>query len=598
MSPNDEKTSWKKFHKLRHTQQALGRSVRKMEKTTVRHAKKFVSSRLDRLSIIKRSVFGWIVLVLVLAGVSAAQWVSFRQSYTVDAASSGGTYSEGVLGPLETLNPIFARTSAEKSAAKLLFAGLYRYDETGKLKGDVAKSVSVNDAQTEYTVTLHDGVTWTDGAPLTSADVVFTVNTLKNPDTRAEISGWGAFSVKEVDKHTVVFTLPGAYAPFMHSLTFPILPQHVLAGVKPSELREQSFSQSPVTSGPFALRLMQTAASNGSKKVAHLVANPRYFHGEPRLERFQLYAYASRDDIERALRTNEIMSTPELSYSALPDTIKRMYESDSYSINDGVYALFNTQEGPLADRSVREALSLSIDREKLREQIGRPTAPLDGPILESQASGMPAAPARDVKKAQSLLNDAGWVLSDGVRAKDGQQLVVKMVALKGSDSSQTTEELASVWRQDLGVRVDIQVVDPLDPSQSVLQAILQPRNFDVLVYELVLGGDPDVYAYWHSSQATPDGLNFANYNNATADDALSGGRTRLDEKHRSDRYKAFVRRWMADVPAVALYQPKIDYIHSRSAQAMDDDAELVFPEGRYANVIYWSVETASVYKTP
>lgn len=597
MAPNDDPTS-KRFQRLRHTQKALGQSVRKIEKRTIRHAKRFVSSRLDRLSIVRRAVFGWMVLVLVLAGVSSAQWLSFRQAYTVDAAAEGGTYSEGVLGPLETLNPIFARSNAERAAARLLFAGLYAYDETGRLKGDVARSVEVNDTQTEYTVKLHKGVSWSDGAPLTADDVVFTVNLLKNPETRAETPGWGAFSARVVDAHTVAFTLPGAYAPFMHSLTFPILPQHVLAGVKPSELREQSFSQSPVTSGPFALRLMQTITHDGSKKVAHLVSNPRYYHGAARLERFQLYAYTSRDDIERALKTNEIMATPELSYEALPESIRRMYQVKSYAINDGVYAFFNSQVGPLQDRAVREALALSVDRDELRESLSRPAAPLEGPILPDQVTGLPNAPARDVEKAKSLLDGAGWRLVDGVRTKDGEPLSLRMVALKGADFSQTTDELAKIWREELGVQVDVQIVDQLDPSQSVLQTVLQPRNFDVLVYELVIGGDPDVYAYWHSSQATVDGLNFSNYNNAIADEALAGARSRIDSRYRADRYKAFVRRWLADTPALALYQPKIDYILSPSAQAMDEDTTLVFPQSRYSNVIYWSVEKASVYKTP
>ena len=598
MKPGNDEPSPQKFRRLRRTQKALGQSVRQMEKTTIRHAKKFVSSRLDRLSAIRRSVFGWITLIVVLAGVSAVQWYSFRQAYTVDIPTSGGTYSEGVLGPLETLNPILARSNAEKSVAKLLFSSLYRYDETGNIKGDLAKSIEVNEDQTVYTVSMHKGATWSDGAPLTANDVVFTVNLLKNPETRSPISGWNAFKVEAKDANTVVFTLPGAYAPFVHSLTFPILPQHSLAGIKPSELRDQSFSQSPVTSGPFALRLVQTITSDGGKRVAHLVANPKYIHGTPKLDRFQIYAYPSREDIERALRTHEITATPELDYESLPEATKRIYQSESYSINDGVYALFNTRSQVLEDRVVREALSISIDREKLRNQLSRPSESLDGPILSNLAEGLPDGPKFDVARARSLLDEAGWKQADGVRKKDGQDLVIKMVALKSAEFSQVTQVLAEAWRENLDAKIDVQIVDPLDPSQSVIQTVLQPRSYDVLIYELVIGGDPDVYAYWHSSQASPEGLNFSNYSNTIADDALSGGRSRVDSQYRDDRYKAFARRWLADVPALGLYQPKINYISSRSAKALNKDTDLVFLESRYINVIYWSVETTSVYKTP
>ena len=150
----------------------------------------------------------------------------------------------------------------------------------------------------------------------------------------------------------------------------------------------------------------------------------------------------------------------------------------------------------------------------------------------------------------------------------------------------------------MNVEVDIKVVDPNDVAQNILQTVLQPRSFDVLIYELSLGGDPDVYAYWHSSQATNNGLNFANYNNAVADDALASGRSKLSTKHRADRYAKFVAIWQADTPAIALYQPKFDYIHTRTVRALDKNTEVVNLVDRYVDVQYWATEKQSVYKTP
>ena len=227
MSEPGKKYSWKRFESIRYKKGDFSKRVRKMEKSSLRHARKFVTARLDRLSLVRRVVVGWVALVVILAGVSLAQWFGFRAAYLTEAPIKGGAYSEGVLGPLESLNPIFARTSAEKSAARLLFAGLYNYDTTGNLKSDLAKSVTVNETQTEYTVALRPSLKWSDGAPLTAKDVVFTVNLLKNPTVRAEISGWNSIKAEQVDSHTVKFILPGAYAPFMDALTFPVLPEHV-----------------------------------------------------------------------------------------------------------------------------------------------------------------------------------------------------------------------------------------------------------------------------------------------------------------------------------------------------------------------------------
>ena len=82
----------------------------RLKKGSLRHAHKFVTSRLDRLSNVRRRVSVWIILVLVMIGASAVQWHISRNSFTTMAYASGGSYSEGVLGPLENLNPIFAKT--------------------------------------------------------------------------------------------------------------------------------------------------------------------------------------------------------------------------------------------------------------------------------------------------------------------------------------------------------------------------------------------------------------------------------------------------------------------------------------------------------
>ena len=594
-----DSSSWKKFKLAPISRDKVSSRVTKLGKGATKHARKFVSSRLNRLSSVRRKIIGWVLLVAILTGVSLAMWFGFRASYVTESPSAGGTFSEGVLGPLETLNPIYARSSAEKSAAKLLFSSLYSYDTTGNLKSDLAESVSINDAADEYIVKLRPKLSWSDGASLTAEDVVFTVNLLKNPETRSEISGWQSFKVEAIDPLNVKFTLPGAYAPFLHSLTFPVLPKHAVGDIPAGSLRESRFSQSPIGSGPFAFRLLQNLSASSQNKTLNLIANPHYAHGKPLLDRFQLNVYSDRDSIKKALTSNEIMSTPELRYSELPTNLKNDYSVQYHSINDGVYALFNTTNGVLASKPVRQALALSVDIDKLRNSAAASSQPLEGPILSSQITGdIPHFMGNDLNKAKQLLNDEGWVVTDGVRKKDGEPLTIKLVALRGAGFQQITNDIAEVWRKELQIKVDVQIVDPIDPVQNVLQSILQPRNYDVLIYELVLGGDPDVYAYWHSSQAGAGGLNFANYGNAVSDDALLGARSKTDQKYRSDRYLAFIKRWLADVPAVPLYQPGIDYVQSRAVTTMDKDSKIVSSTDRYANILYWSVSKSSVYRTP
>jgi peptide/nickel transport system substrate-binding protein len=153
------------------------------------------------------------------------------------------------------------------------------------------------------------------------------------------------------------------------------------------------------------------------------------------------------------------------------------------------------------------------------------------------------------------------------------------------------------WRQ-LGITINTNIVDTNDRSSNFVQNVLQPRNYDVLLYELNIGADPDVYAYWHSSQANQNGFNFSNYKNSAADASLTSARSRVEPELRNVKYKAFAKQWIDDVPAIGLYQSVAEYVASKKVQSIKSNTTLVSADDRYANVLYWSVNEASVYKTP
>src|SRR5690606_18610520 len=106
------------------------------------------------------------------------------------------------------------------------------------------------------------------------------------------------------------------------------------------------------------------------------------------------------------------------------------------------------------------------------------------------------------------------------------ELRLTITTTKDDQYEKVMEGLASQWRS-LGVAIDTNVVDPKAPGANFVQSVLQPRNYDVLIYELLIGADPDVYAYWHSSQIGSTGYNFSNFSNSTADADLVSARSVL-----------------------------------------------------------------------
>lgn len=575
----------------------LARRMKRVEGATVKHARRFVFKRWDSFREARRRIALWVLAIGVVIGAAGIQFFWYQQEYRVTAAATDGTYAEAVLGPLDTLNPIFARSSAEESAGELLFSRLLTYDQTGNLNFDLADSMKISEDQKSYTISIRPDARWSDGRYVRSRDVVFTVNLLQNAATRSTLTGWNDVKVSAVDDRTVTFQLPAVYAAFPHALRFlPILPEHVLYNVEPAQLRENSFSSQPVGSGPFAIRLLQDVDAANGRKIVHMVRNDEYYKGATKLSRLQLHVYKDTDAIKRALATSEVNAASDLPVVTADSVNTQRYTVENHPINSGVYALFNTTSPALQDLKVRQALQIGTDTKAVRTGISENLPALDLPIVSSQITGLPSAPAHSAEQAAALLDQAGWVLDGTTRKKDGQPLTLNIVTTKNPDFEKALESLSAQWRA-LGITVTTNIVDPADQAQNVTRDILQPRRYDVLLYQLTIGGDPDVYAYWHSTQAAA-GFNFSNYKSAIADDALASARTRIEPGLRNAKYATFVRQWLNDAPAIGLYQATAQYVHTESVHAIPSTAQLVSAADRYQTVPYWTVGNRTVFRTP
>lgn len=593
----EQDRKWNRFQKLRFDKKQTLKRLRKAEAVSIRHAHKFILKRWRNVRDVRRIVITWIVAVSCLIGAAGLQLYWDRQSYQTTAGAVGGTYTEAVIGPLDTLNPLFASTPAAEAVSQLLFSRLVTYDATGNLNYDIATKIEVDSKQRVYTVHLRSDVRWHDGKRLTADDVVFTVDLLKDPSIRAQQRGWDAVTVSKKDDLTVQFTLNAAYAPFLAALDFPIVPKHVLENVPHDALREHNFSVSPVGSGPFAFRLLQDM-DTADKRMVHLAANNSYYRGAPKLSRFQLLVVPNEAAMLTALKRNEVNSASGITSGILGQLPEGRYEVRTQPVQGGVYALLNNDSDILSDKTVRKALQRATDTSKIRQRVGDVPA-LSLPYTESHLQGgdVQNVPSYNVKEAQRLLDVAGWKLENGVRKKSGKELRLSVVTTRNVDYERALEVLIGQWRQ-LGIIVDERIIDVADPTQSFVQAVLQPRAYDVLLYQLNIGRDPDVFAFWHSSQAVARGLNLANYSNPVADDILTSARAGSSDALRLAKHKVFVRQWINDAPAIGLYQSVTHTVVSNGVGGVSWQTELSSPAQRYNDVIYWTVGQRTVYKTP
>lgn len=580
---------------LKRRSRGLKKHARRAEGATVRHARRFVVNRWDNIREVRLHIIMWLGGVGLLIAIVGLQMVWFQQGYVTNAAVKGGTFAEAVKGPIQTLDPLYATTPAEVAAARLLFSSLYELDTTGHIKGDLAQTMT-NENDKTFTVTLRQDAKWHDGKPLTASDVVFTVGLMKNPSVRSVMNAsWRGIDVKRIDDYKVQFMLPASYAAFPHALTFSILPEHLLKSIEPGSLRESGFSDAPIGSGPFSLRLLQTISEVTGRKVVHLVANDAYFKGKPRIDRMQLHSYGDDDAIGRALRTGEVSAASDVSSTVASGIDKNRYDIITKPTNSGVYALFNATQPILKEQAIRRALQVGTDTASIRKQLIGSPQPMDLPFVKRQVPGSEAvvAPTHDKEAAKKMLTNAGWIQQGDVRQKGQEKLILRVVTRKNNDYEKALSVLAGQWRE-LGVDVQTQVVDTTASGQNFTQQVLQQRGYDVLLDELVIGADPDVFAYWHSRGL----LNFSSYSNQFSDDSLASARTRSDPALRAVKYIAFAKQWIADAPAIGLYQSDFIYVQNKNSHSIRSGEIVVDPNEHYAGIRYWTAEKGNVYKTP
>lgn len=585
--------------KLRLGYKRLALRVKHAEGATQRHASRFILRRIENVRLVMTEIMIWLAAIALLIAGLGIQYSWNSQGSKKDGAKSGGVYVEGVIGNISTLNPLLAASEPEQAVSRLLFSSLYNYDVTGVLHTDLAESMTVKDDKV-YTIKLRNAV-WHDGKKLTAEDVVYTINLIKNPQVRSPLRvNWLDISARAIDDSTVEFMLPAVYAGFSHALTFPVIPKHILQSVSPSSMREADFSSNPVGSGPFAVKRVQTSESTSSTDVVRMEPNTKYYGAVSTLSRLELRAYGNESLLVKAVNSGEVSAASGLSLSAADNIKSKQYSTKHWLLNKGVYLLMNNRSQTLQDARVRQALRYATDTSSIRATVGDNVARLDTPILQSQiAQKLPAAPDYNLDKAKALLKEAGWTYNQGQwKGKDGRPLAVAVTTSSGRDEyKKIVDALKQQWSK-LGVDVQLREIDTSSTTTSFVQSVLQPRDYDALLYELELGADPDVFAYWHSSQASASGYNFANYSNRTVDNDLVGGRSRTNSALRAAKYIQFVNQWLNDAPAIGLYQSVGSYVLNNGASIAEPRGSLNTMNDRYADVTTWSTGKASVYKTP
>ena len=388
------------------------------------------------------------------------------------------------------LNPYLSGGTKDLEAASMILEPLARFDESGNLTPWLAASVptvangGVSADLKTITWKLREGLLWSDGSPVTAADVVFTAEYCRDP--AGGCSQLAKFddvtAVKAVDDLTVEVTFgipkPYPYAPFVGA-TSPILQKAQFAdctGARAPECTEANFN--PIGTGPFRVTEFR------SNDVISLAANPHY--RDPAKPAFATVTFKGGGDAAAAARA--VLETGEFDYAwnlqLAPEVLQGMLAAGKGALVSSFGTLVerlvvnltdptpelgdarSTRAHPhpfLSDPAVREALSMAIDRGLLVEigygQSGRPTCNIvPAPEIYASSANEDCL-VQDIEGAKRLLDEAGWRPGpDGIRQKGGIRLSI-LYQTSTNAVRQDFQALIKQWWSEIGIETELRNVD-------------------------------------------------------------------------------------------------------------------------------------------
>lgn len=354
----------------------------------------------------------------------------------------------------------------------------------------LATEASSDEEARVWAVKLRDGVTWHDGEEFTAEDVAFTYDYYREgPPNRYSHHASDVpvvESVEAVDDTTVEFTCADP-CPTLDLVTLadlPILPEHVWSEVEDP----MTYTELPVGTGPYTL------AEHEEDQSYRFEANEDYFMGAPVAEEIVMPIVPEPQSMFLSLQSGQADS---VTLPIPPELQKKLQNNEEVELAEAsrftsVFYIFNRERPPLDQREFRKALDLAIDREELVETVllsnGRPGSPSfmhpDSAWFREQEATF------DPDQARKMLDEAGITDSDddGVREYEGEPVRLSVIVPANAPQPIRTAELVSGQLEDIGIRLEVQSLDPGTLSQRQ-----NAGEFDISSFTGVphLLGDPD-----------------------------------------------------------------------------------------------------------
>ncbi|MFO7584608.1 MAG: ABC transporter substrate-binding protein [Anaerolineales bacterium] len=507
----------------------------------------------------KKIIFALLVVVLMLAACGSPA-ASPQQD-------SPAALRVGWLGFPDTLNPAYAFLSESYTMFDLVYSTLMTEQLDGSYAGLLAESWSESDDGLVWTFTLHPNIKWHNGEALTAEQVVWNINAfIENSDGWVTNYGYiiGFVEARTLDERTLEIELeyPISNMEFRVSFLYIVYPKDFEGFTTPEDL--QDFANfSPIGTGPFKITTLDK-----DRRVILLDANTDYFDGQAKLGQLVYQTFDNSDALIQALKVGDIDFAAEVPTSAFK-TVETFEGVTAVALSGRSLSELILNSAPddhdpapnrnsaITDPAVRLAIATAINKQDLVDVVlqgqGNPGVGIIPPTLgggfwfNSSLTDVPF----NLAEANRILEEAGYVMeADGVRAKDGVRLEMRLQFPSDSSNYPRAADMIANWLKEVGIKATPSAVDP----DSLVVATNPNADFDLVIWGWGSDPDPDfMLSVMTSEQYVDGGWSDSGYSNPAYDELFAQQQMTLDDTARQKIIWEMQEMLFNDRPYIVLW---------------------------------------------
>lgn len=537
----------------------------------------------------------FLALIILLGSACTLVW-RFYIKHSVETPAFGGSYIEGMVGAPFYVNPILATSDSDRDLSKLVYAGLMKTDGNGSLQPDLASGYTINANQDQYTFELRSGLQWHDGEAVTAEDIIFTIESIKKAEYKSPYrSTFSGVNVQQLNENTIQFNLEKPNPLFLSSLTIGILPEHLWYSIPAIGAPLTELNIKPIGCGPYMFKSL-TKDQSGNVKTYALESFDKYHAGQPYIKDLIFKFYP---DFQTAVQALQNKNVEGLAY--LPNEYKNSVKNNDLRLKElhnprYTAVFFNPGNNALlAENNFRQALDLSVDKER----IIREAAENNGQIIFSPVLPGDMGYDSNIKtelfnqnKAAEALDKLGYKKEDGsewriiTKGKSTSTAELKITTIDQPEMTKAASIIKENW-EAIGIKTQLEII----PRERMLKEIIEPRNYQALIFSEQLNINSGPYLFWHSSQVKSPGLNLSNLGNKDIDKYLEQARNASTLEAKIEPLKNFQKKITELNFAIFLYSPTYTYPVANKLKGLDQVQFINLPADRLSTINTWYIKT-------